>query len=603
MKKVLIFTIIAFSAFGIFAQTSTTNLDLSGYGVKIEPDKRLIVVLTSLETADLNTALSEEGKKFRQELQVDLQKVNPELRRKIENFVDQYKKRHPAASTEELVAPFISMAYSLSNVPDLNEPQRSSDLPDNLLEVLDYAVLVKEFYQSPGISAKIDEYFSDYQKAGNKLQPSAREMVRELTDYLNTRPQLSYIEKVTVENADDKKDKNVKKSQLREKERSFKIVPELLTSKGTINFLNIGDDYFAVVPPEIDLSSSDVRRAYLQFVLDPLVLKNAKDILTQSEGIKKLLAERLEAGASVSPDPFLAVSRSLVAAVDIREEEYRKTQIATQQARQKIDAVEKQENKANLTPEEFREKKDAEKRAVVAELNKFTETLADKSVLRLSESFEKGAVLAFYFAEKLKGTESSGFNITSSLNDWIVSLTPSDESKRLEQYADARNRAAGLRKTDGADAALAGNPLTAKLFEVDKLIEQKKYEIAETELTKLLNENPSEVRIQYALGQVVNLSAAELTDFEKIKGRLELAVSHYKKVISATLPITEKTPDAERMWVSLSYFALGRIYEFYDQNEDAINIYDAAIKVGEIEGGAYQKALEAKARLEKERNN
>ncbi len=304
MKKVLFFIITAVFSINAFAQTSSTNLDLSDYGVKIEPDKRLMLVLASLEIADLNTPLSEEGKKFRQELQADLQKVNPELRRKIEIFVDQYKKRHPNASNQELIAPFISMAYSLSDVPELKEPDRSLDLPDNLLEVLDYSVLVREFYRSPGISDKIAGYYKKYQEEGDKLRPSAGKMVRQLTDYLKTRPQLLYIERIAVEKSEDKKDKNKKNIQLRERQRTFKIVPEMLASRGTINFLNVGDDYFAVVPPEIDLSSSDVRRGYLQFVIDPLVLDYAKETLLQSEGIKNCLQKDAKTGRKFRPIRF-----------------------------------------------------------------------------------------------------------------------------------------------------------------------------------------------------------------------------------------------------------------------------------------------------------
>ncbi len=243
-------------------------------------------------------------------------------------------------------------------------------------------------------------------------------------------------------------------------------------------------------------------------------------------------------------------------------------------------------------------KTDEEKRAVVAELNKFKETLADESALRLSESYEKGAVLAFYFAEKLRGTENSGFDISSSLKDWIVSLVPAEENKRLEQYADARKRAID-RKTAVAETISTGNPLTTKLFEIDKLVEGKQYAAAETQLKQLLNENPTEIRIHYALGQVASLSAAELKDYQEIKERLELAVFHYTNVLRAAIPITEKTSDKDKMWVSLSYFALGRINEYYGRNEDAVNIYNAAIKVGNVEGGAFSKSKEAKERLEK----
>ncbi len=582
MKKVLPFIVIAVFCISTFAQTQSFNL--SSYGVKIEPDKRLILVLSALEVANVDTPLGKEGETIRKDLQDSLQKVNPELRQKIEIFVQQYKKRHSSATPEEVISPFISMAYSLSEYPELTQPERSDDLPDDLLEVLDFASLAKEFNKTPGVSAKIANYYGKYKKEGDRLRLSAREMVRDLTAYLRTRPQLFYVERVKVEEPKDKKDKPKYKSF--DRERSFKIVPELLAAKGTINFLNIGDNYFAVVPPEIDLSSSDARRAYLQFVLDPLVLKNAKEILAQSDEIKKLLEASRKNNPNISPDPFLAVSRSLVAAVDIREEEYRKVQVATFQARRKIDSL----------------KEDSDKREVVAKLNEFKKSLADESALRLSESYENGAVLAFYFADKLQGTEDSGFDIASSLTDWVVSLKPSGESERLEQYADARERAKTARKANNPQIELLGGPLTAKLVEIDKMIAEKKYQLAEQELKKLLNENPEKVRIHYALGQVFNLSAGELNkdQSEEIRKRLQVAIVHYTNAIRTALPITDKTSADDRAWVSLSYFALGRIYEFYDQNEYAMKIYDAALQIGNVKGGAYQEALAAKTRLTKD---
>lgn len=585
MKKVLLLLVITIFSINTFAQNAPPSLDLSSYGIKINPDKRLITVLASLELSDLKTSLGNEGEMFRQELKTDLQKVNPELRRKIDIFVKQYKRRNSESSDEQLIAPFISMAYTLSDAPALNEPERSTELPDSLLEVLDYSVLVREFYNTPGVAGKIDQYYKKYQQMGDQMRPSAAEMVRELTAYLKVRPQLSYIERVPIDSSDSKDKKNEKKFKIYERERSFEIVPEMLISKGTINFLNVGDDYFAIVPPETNLSSSDVRRGYLQFVLDPLVLQYAREIIGQNEGIKTLLNQRREVGVRVSPDPFLAVSRSLVAAVDIREEEYRKTQIATLLARREIDSL----------------KTDEEKRAVVAELNKFKSDLADDSALRLSESYENGAVLAFYFTDKLEGTENSGFSISSSLKDWIATLDPLTQNKKLEQYADARNRAA-IRKTNNSASVLAANPLTAKLFEIDKLIEQKNYNQAETELTQLLNKNPSEIRIHYALGQVASLSAAEINNNnEEVQKRLQMALFHYNNVVRN--PVKENTSLADRAWISLAYFAIGRIFEFYDERAKAVNIYNAAIKVGEVEGGAFQKASEAKARLMKSIDN
>jgi hypothetical protein len=47
----------------------------------------------------------------------------------------------------------------------------------------------------------------------------------------------------------------------------------------------------------------------------------------------------------------------------------------------------------------------------------------------------------------------------------------------------------------------------------------------------------------------------------------------------------------------LSYVALAKIYEFYDQKDYAAKIYDAAIKLGDVSGGAYAQAIAGKQQL------
>ncbi|MBA3632684.1 MAG: hypothetical protein H0W58_07730, partial [Acidobacteria bacterium] len=370
MKKVLFLAFILIFSLNISAQNA--GFDLSNYGVSIEPNKRLIVVLASLEAAGLETPLTEKGADFRQKLQADLKDLNPELRQKLKTFIDQYKRRHPNASQAEIIAPFISMAYALSPAPDLAEPSRTADLPGDLLEVLDYAPLVREFYRRSALNTKLDEYVKIYQAAGGEMRPSTVEMVGELLDYLHTKPQLNYLDRIKTESKNAKGKKTLQKTEVRERARRFFIVPEMLASKGTINFINAGDDYFAIVPPDTDLASSEVRRAYLQFVFDPLVLKNAKDISTFSAGIKTLLDERRKENPNISPDIYLTVLRSLVAAADARQIEFEKTRIATAQARQKIDQMKTVEDK----------------RKVSAELDAFKKSLVDETALSLSEAYE-----------------------------------------------------------------------------------------------------------------------------------------------------------------------------------------------------------------------
>ncbi|MCV4677633.1 hypothetical protein OFC08_32640, partial [Escherichia coli] len=84
--------------------------------------------------------------------------LNPDLRQRISTFLLQHKRRNPGVSDSELVASFISMAYALSPVPELADPVVTTDLPGNLLDVLDFAPLVRDFYRRSSIAANLPEY-------------------------------------------------------------------------------------------------------------------------------------------------------------------------------------------------------------------------------------------------------------------------------------------------------------------------------------------------------------------------------------------------------------------------------------------------------------
>ncbi len=581
MRKVLLLALILIFSISHFAQNAPTRFDLTNYGVKIEPDKRLMVVMASLEAAGLDTLLTAEGEKFRRKLKTDLQGLSPELRQKLVIFVEQYKRRHPKATNAELTAPFVSMAYTLSPAPDFSDPARATDLPGDLLEVLDFAPLVREFYRA-SMREKLDEYIKEYQAAGDNLRPSAVEMVSQLLDYLHTRPELTYIEKIKTQTKDAKGKKTLEKTETRERTRRFFIVPEMLAPKGTVNFRNIGDDYFAIVPPQTDLSQSEARRAYLQFVVDPLVLKNGRDISTMRDGIKALLDERRKENADISPDVFLAVARSLVAAIDVRQIEFDKTRIATAQARRKIDQM----------------KTVDEKKAVSAELAAFKKSLADETALQLSEAYGRGAVLSFYFADQLKGLEDSGFDIAGSLREIILSLDTTKETNRLAQFAEARKNALAAReerrKNSGSQEMIIENPVTKRLLEIDALTKTKNFAEAEKQLNQLLETNPSESRVYYNLGRIISLSAEGIADPEARKLRLRQAKVAYENVLRSA------TPQTDAALFSLSYVALARIYEFFGESAYAIKIYEAAIKIGNVTDDSYKEAVAARERLMKE---
>ncbi len=239
-----------------------------------------------------------------------------------------------------------------------------------------------------------------------------------------------------------------------------------------------------------------------------------------------------------------------------------------------------------------------EKKSVSAELAQFKKSLADETALQLSEAYGRGAVLSFYFADQLKGLEDSGFDVAGSLREIILSLDTTKETNRLAQFAEAKKNALAAReerrKNSGSQEMIIENPVTKRLLEIDALTKTKNYVEAEKQLSQLLETNPSESRVYYNLGRVVSLSAEGITDTEARKLRLRQAKVAYENVLRSA------TPQTDAALISLSYAALARIYEFFGDSAYAIKIYEAAIKIGNVTGGAYTESVAARERLMKE---
>jgi len=567
------------------AQNAAQSFDLAEQGVKIEADKRLIVVMAALEAAGFDPTPGREPSVFRKTLREDQQNLNPELRRRLKDFFERGNKMRNRTSPAEQAAPYISMVYSLSPVPELADPPKTDDLPGELLDVLDFAPLLREFYRRSGIEEKMPNYIRAYQAVGDEMRPSAVEMVRELLSYLHTRPQLGYMESVKVQSKVKGKG-TLQKTESKEHTRRFFIVPDLMAVPGTVNFRIVGDDYYTVVPPNTNLAASETRRAYLQFIFDPLVVKNAKDISPLRDGIKKLLDERGKKDPGVSPDVFLSITRSLVAAADARQEEVEKVNAVTRSARLRIGQA----------------KDEAAKLAISRELQSLKNEAADETAARLYEAYEKGAVLSFYFAEQLKGMEESGFDVSGALSDMIFSLDPAKESDRLAQNADARKRALSAReerKRKAQEELQTGRTVTARekaldtrLQEVAEMISQKSYDRADARLSELQQEFQGEPKILYYRGVAASLSAGEAIDEVVRDERLGRAAAHYRSAI-----LLAQSTDADKALLSQAHFRLGRILEFNDQTAAAKAEYEAAVRVGDVEGGAKQQALAAIQKL------
>lgn len=600
--KLFLLIILVVSAEAVFAQApaaspspapvaprSSAPFDLREYGVQLQPDARLIVVMAALDAAGFDpTPAGKDLSAFRQLLRKDQSELDADLRARLSAFYQRNKLPAPATAGDQ-AARYVSLAYAMGEPPLLDAPERSDDLPGGVLEVLDFAPLVREFYRKSGISDRLVSYMRAYQAEGDRLKPGAAEMVRTVLSYLHTRPILVSTERVRVKSPDKKHSSAIIYS-TREHERRFYIVPDLMAAPGTINFRVITDDYYAIVPETTDPASSELRRGFVQFVIDPLVLKFNKEVAAQREQIKQIIDARTKEGGTASPDVFVVVGRSLVAATDARFEESTRLAALITVQRQRLEKA-----------------KDAAARASIGkEFEAARTAIADETIARLAEEYENGALLAFYFADQLRDFQSSGFDIANFFAEMISGFDVARESKRLSEVSTMRERALAARKAharyyswltdpdaearESADVA-RNSALIRSLSEVEKLLQTRNYEQAETQLKTLMLEYPGDPRLFFTLGQTAGLWARDTTDDDLQTQRLNRALANYRLAVAAA------SPESDRVLLSRAHETMGRILAFLDKKDEALKEFDEAIKIGPVTGGSYDDAIAGKKKV------
>ena len=563
--------------------------NLAEYGVSFQPDARLIIVMAALDAAGFDpTTAGREPSAFRALLRKEQANLDANLRDQLTTYYQRHKLPAPATAADQ-AARYVSLAYALGPPPSLDAPEHFDELPGGVLEVLDFGPMVREFFKQSGIEGRLPSYMRAAQAESDRLRQPAAEMVRAVLSYLHTRPILVTNERVRVKSPDNKKNAQTAYT-YRQHERRFFIVPDLMAAPGAVNFRVIADDYYAIVPEGTDLSSSELRRAYVQFVIDPLVLKFNKEIAARREQVKQLIDARAKAGGESSTDVFTVVSRSLVAAADARFEESQRLAQLTDLQRLRLQKA----------------RDDAARAAIAKESQASRAAIGDETVARLAEDYEQGALLDFYFADQFRDVGVSGFDIASFLGDMVAGFDPGREGKRLLETADARARARAARKAhpaysvwlidpgaesrDAADTSRS-SALTRSLREVETLLQAKNYETAETRLKALLQENPGDARLLFTLGQTASLWARDTTDDDLQSQRLNRALANYRLATQAAAPETDKA------LLSRAHEAMGRILAFLERNDEAMKEFEAAIKLGEVNGGAYRDAMEGKRKL------
>ena len=551
--------------------------DLGDYGVRIAPDPRLLAVMSALDAAGFESGAGVAASPFVRELRAANSSLDTNLRARLREFYERNRLRGDATPAQQ-AARYVSLAFALGDAPTFDSPASTDDLPSGVLEVLDFTALVREYYRQANAGERASAYAREAQTAGERLRPGVAQMLRTVRNRFRVTPVVVTVERipVTKPTAQQKKDRVTFTE--RERQRRFQIVPDPLAVPGTVNLRVIADEYFVVLPVSANPASAELRRAYIQFLVDPIVRRFNREIAVRRLDIASLLNAQNTAAnpgatgnaATSTTSVFEAFTRSLVAAVDARVTESLKLEAAASL-------------RGNALTEARRE-------------------IADARVAALADVYERGGVLAFYLAEQLDGIDASGFEVTNFLPDIISSFDQARETKRLAEVTDARTRARETARrrdrensaalaADAARAAEAETPadaarlaLRTNLAEIETLLRANDYSQAEERLRKLLAETGGDARIFFALAQAASLGASDATDETVQVERLRRALANYR------FSIQSADADADRALLSRAHTAAGRIHAFLGEPAEAEAAFNSAIKLGEVAGGALREA-------------
>jgi hypothetical protein len=342
--------------------------------------------------------------------------------------------------------------------------------------------------------------------------------------------------------------------------RQFVIIPDLFNASNAANLRVVRDAYFLLLGPSNAPSVEAIRRSFLSFVLDPLTERQIKEVAAIRGDLKKLMTsrgDRLDAEYAQRSAYFL-ITDSLVRAADAR-----------------MDVLGLAARKASAE---------------------------DEAIYQLSIGYDRGAVLVYHFYEQMKAFEAVGVNVRDYFASMLKNIDFEREAGRLTEYEQRIARykqfrtEAVLAPAPPSTISNADDKLVSRIVEADQMIKNRKYDDAKAVLEAALKEKPDNARVLFGLAEVTSKQASTIEDADRVEEALYAAVEYYRRSAQ------NASPDTEKWLMQRAYVAAGKILDFIAEGNpsaseklkaEAAAAYDLAIKLGKVEGGAYEEAEKA----------
>ena len=295
---------------------------------QLDASRSLFSVLSAINAAGYDADLnSTNNHPLRAEVRAAIAARKPQSLAAIRNFFEQHKQRNSSAE----LAQYISFALATTGPPDFAWKARGVEVPPDAMALEGLAALLPVFEHEAGL----DELWTRSQPAFEEVIARYHEPVTNAVlqagSYLRT-PTGQFLG------------------------RRFQIYIDLLGAPNQIQTRSYGNEYFVVVTPSLEPQVSDIRHAYLHYLLDPLSTKYSEDVL-KKRGLSDFAQGAPALDESYKSDFLLLVTESLIKAVEARldrkpaaevEQAVREGFVLASFFREQLPAYEKQEQAMRL---------------------------------------------------------------------------------------------------------------------------------------------------------------------------------------------------------------------------------------------------------------
>ena len=271
--------VLALASPGLSQQTNVT----------ISRDVRLFTAMAALNAAGFDIEFGSQYHPVREAVRKYAEGVDPDLIARLKTFYASHKGNQ---TDEEQLPKYISLEVNLGDPPEFKPALREEFLPPDARTVIDFADLMREYYDKARLSRHWFELKSDYDRAIAQVGPNVRDAILRSDAYMRIPLGSNMV-------------------------RALSIYLELAAPVNTVNVRSNQDSYYVIIGDSANPKVDDIRHAYLHFQLDSMVTKYFNRMQSVSTILDK--AKKAPGVDSTYTSEFrIMVEESLIRALELR---------------------------------------------------------------------------------------------------------------------------------------------------------------------------------------------------------------------------------------------------------------------------------------------